>query len=704
MAIYYKIDSIVKEDGQVKINGWVYSDSSKEIKLNVSGAKVTSLTRSTRKDITKQFSNCKSVDQGWSLIIEDKGSIKIEFSDGLTTKKETIYPILSALTIKISNSLSKLKKLFFIAGSKSKRVIREEGFKSFVRKTIKVIRYGKYLGTPDVKYAAWIANNLVSDKVLEKQKSVVFEYMPKISVVVPTYNTPRVFLIEMIDSVISQSYSNWELCIADGASKNADTLELLAEYAEKDERIKVKYLNENLMISGNTNEALSISTGDYISLFDHDDLLTPDALFEVVKTINENGKPDFIYTDEDKTDEEGKHYFDPHFKPDWSPDFLRACNYITHFSVFSRELLGKVGGFRSEFDGSQDFDIILRMTEKANSIYHIPKILYHWRVHRASVASGAGAKPYAYIAGMNAVQAHLERVGLKGKVVEGPSLGLYKINYEIEGNPKISIIIPNKDNVETLKKCIDSLLLKTTYKNYEIIVVENNSTTDSIFNYYKQIEQNGIRVVKFDGEGFNFSSINNYGVSFAEGTHVLLLNNDTEVISPTWIEELLMYSQREDVGVVGAKLWYPDDSLQHAGVVLGLVGVANHLFTPNKKFEADRILRAIVPNNFSAVTGACMMVKKELYDNVNGLDEELAVSLNDIDFCLKIKMLNKLIVMNPYAELYHFESKTRGSDKVKKNAKRRSAEIQRFEEKWTTQLNQGDPFGNQSYFDFLVNY
>ncbi|MGL4774337.1 MAG: glycosyltransferase family 2 protein, partial [Clostridium sp.] len=544
-----------------------------------------------------------------------------------------------------------------------------------------------------VNYDEWFKKNKVTEETLQLQREHVFEYTPKISIVVPTYNTKKEFLIEMIESVRNQSYSNWELCIADGASTLQETLETLKEY-ESDERIKIKYLDKNLMISGNTNHALELVTGEYIGLFDHDDLLTEDALYEVVKVLNENRDADFIYSDEDKVDETGSEYFDPHFKPDWSPDTLTSYNYITHFTVFAKKLLNECGNFNSEFDGSQDYDMFLRLTEKANNIVHIPKILYHWRVHKNSTAGGIGQKKYAIDAAKKALKNHLNRMGYEGKIKDGLFAGSYKTEYSIIGNPKVSIVIPNKDQVDTLKKCINSILKRSTYKNYEIIIAENNSEEEKTFKYYKELEsKNNIKVVVWDS-GFNYSAINNFAVKQSSGEYIILLNNDIEIISNKWIEEMLMHAQRKDVGIVGAKLYYEDDTIQHAGVILGIGGVAGHSHKYFHRAEDGHVGRLKVIQNLSAVTAACLMVRRDVYDEVEGLDEEFKVAFNDVDFCMKVRTRNYNVIFTPYAEMYHYESKSRGSEDTPEKIKRFNGEIARFEEKWGLWIR--DPYYNEN--------
>ncbi len=546
---------------------------------------------------------------------------------------------------------------------------------------------------PEEFYQIWINKNEPNEEELEKQKDTKFEINPKISIIIPMYNTPEKFFKELVDGLIEQTYPNWELCLADGSPEKNEKLEKIYK---KDERIKYKFIGENKGISGNTNAALELATGDFIALLDHDDLLPKFSLYEIVKCINKNPDVDFIYTDEDKFEELGGKRYDPYFKSDFAPDTLRANNFICHFSVFKKELMEELGGFRSEFDGAQDYDIILRMSEKAKKIIHIPKILYHWRVHALSTAkSGGTAKPYAYEAGIKAVQAHIDRIGLKGEVVSGNTLGTYKVNYEIKGNPKVSIIIPNKDYASTLKVCLKSIKKLTTYKNYEIIVVENNSEEQKTFDYYDEIDgKDKIKVVKYPEKGFNYSKIINYGVANSDGEYIIQLNNDTELITPNWIEEMLGFAQREDVGAVGAELFYPDKSIQHAGIIIGIGGVAGHVFRNIPHGMHGYFSKDAMIQNMSAVTAACIMASRKMYETVGNMDEKFEVAFNDVDFCLKIREQGKLIVYNPYVQFIHYESKSRGFEDTLEKQKRFKGEVERFQKKWEKILKNGDPYYN----------
>lgn len=577
-----------------------------------------------------------------------------------------------------------------------------------ILRNINLILHGKKIEKNDsnVDYQQWIKNNEPTKEDLEKQRNTKFRINPKISILVPMYNTPYNFFEELVDCLINQTYSNWELCLADGSPQKDTSLEKIYK---KDNRIKYKFLGENKGIAGNTNECIKMATGNFIALFDHDDLLPVFSLYEVVKCINENPEVEFIYSDEDKITTLDKPRFNPHFKPDFSLDFLRANNYICHFSVFKRELMDKLEGERSKYDGAQDFDIILRMTENVKdlkNIVHIPKVLYHWRVHPNSTAQAdTQAKPYAFEAGIPAIQDHLERVGLKGTVEHGASLGTYRIKYEFEGNPKVSIIIPNKDEKETLEKCLNAILQKTTYNNYEIIIVENNSETDEIFEYYKELEKNKkINVVTYKGNGFNYSALINLGVEHSSGEFILQLNNDVEIESKDWLEDMLGFCSREDVGAVGIKLFYPDNTIQHAGIVFGVDRVATHLFRGLPRHIPGYFARESSIQDFSAVTGACLMTKKSVYEQVGGMDENMPVAFNDLDLCLKIREKEKLIVYDPFVTGIHYESKTRGYENTPEKIARFEKEIVKFQNKWHKIYETGDPYYNKNFSLNSCNY
>lgn len=537
----------------------------------------------------------------------------------------------------------------------------------------------------------------------ERQRNTVFDRDVTFSILVPLYNTPEKFLRQAIESVISQTYPKWQLCLADGSDEAHATVgKICQEYADKDDRITYQKLSENKGISGNTNACLAMARGNYIALFDHDDVLHPSVLYEYMKVICEKDA-DYIYCDEatfhgNKTIDD---MITLHFKPDYAPDNLCANNYICHFSAFKRTLLEGTELFRSEFDGSQDHDMILRLTAKAKCVAHVPKLLYYWRSHAGSVASDISAKSYAIEAAKGAVAAHLREEGWENFEITSTKAfeTIFRIKYEIKGNPRVSILIPNKDHLDDLKRCIASIVEKSSYDNYEIIVIENNSTTDEIFAYYEELKKNpDIRVVTYEGD-FNYSAINNFGERYATGEYILLLNNDTQVITLDWIEELLMYAQREDVGAVGAKLYYEDKTIQHAGVVLGLgahrtAGHTHYRVSSNNLGYMGRLCYA---QDVMAVTGACLMMRKSLFEELGGLDEGFAVSLNDVDLCIRAWKSGHVNVFTPFAELYHFESVSRGLDDKGEKAKRYDRESAAFREKWKDLLEKGDPYYNPNF-------
>ena len=539
---------------------------------------------------------------------------------------------------------------------------------------------------------------LYTAEELAQQKKVKFPRDIKISILVPLYNTPEKYLREMIQSVLDQTYANWELCLADGSdSDHANVGKTVLEYADRDCRILYQKLEKNLGISGNTNACIHMATGEYISLFDHDDLLHPAALFEVMGAICNQGA-DFIYTDENTFHQTPADAYCPHFKPDYAPDTLRANNYICHLTTFRAALLEKVGLFRPECDGSQDFDMVLRLTEQAKKIVHIPKILYYWRSHPNSVASGIGAKPYVIAAAKKAIADHLDRVGLKGEVLDSAVPSMYRLKYDIIGNPLVSILIPNYEHKAELKTCLESIYEKTTYPNFEVLVIENNSSSREIFEYYEEIQKkwSNLRVITWDSH-FNYSAINNFGARHAAGSHLLLLNNDTQIISPDWIQEMLMYSQRSDVGAVGAKLYYPDNTIQHAGLGLGLLTLAGHLHRNFDRKHPGYMGRLSYAQNLTGVTAACVMVRRDVWDQVGGLDETFEVAFNDVDLCMRIRAAGYLIVWTPFAELYHYESKSRGLDEAPEKRKRFLGEVERFQTRWAKELAAGDPYYNPNF-------
>lgn len=566
---------------------------------------------------------------------------------------------------------------------------RKNGWKEY-RETVKERFVKKHTGD----YMEWRKNFLLTKKDIREQKQHTFAYSPKISIIVPAFRTPQKYLQEMIDSVIAQTYSNWQLCIADGSEDPEDShvRDTLKKYAEKDKRIVYTVMDKNLGISGNTNAALALADGDYISLLDHDDLLPVDALFEVVKALQDRDV-DVVYTDEDKVNMNLTEYFEPHFKPDLNIDLMRSCNYICHFFTVDKKIVDKVGGFRSEYDGSQDYDFIFRCIESAKKIHHVPRIEYHWRAHQNSTAQDPESKMYCYIAGLKAIQGNLERTNVPGKVEMSEFMGYYHVTYPVKSADKISIIIPNKDQADVLERNINSILEKTTYDNYEIVIVENNSTEAETFAYYDQLKDNPrIKIVTFKTDkGFNFSAINNYGVKQCDGDYLLFLNNDMEVQTDHWLEIMLGAMQRGDVGAVGARLFYPNGMLQHAGIVVGLGGIAAGVFRGISGGDPGYFSRTIIQQDLSAVTGACLFTSRELYEKVGGFDEELANDYNDVDLCLKIRREGKLVLFEPDVHLLHYESMSRIGSENKEKDDLFEKECRIMRERWHDILENGDP-------------
>lgn len=590
-----------------------------------------------------------------------------------------------------------LKKLSPYTIQKGFRYLKHYGIKEFW------IRLHERFEPEEVPYGPWYEAYVPDEETLNRQRKRKFLNAPLISVVVPAYHTPPLFLRQMLDSLIAQTYGGWELCIANGSPDDKEMEAVLEEYEKRDSRIRHENLKENLGIAENTNAAFRMAKGEFIGLLDHDDLLAPNALYEIALALEKNPEADVVYTDEDKVTTDLKEHFQPHLKPDFNLDLLRSNNYICHFFTVRREIVEQVGGFRKEFDGAQDYDFIFRCTEEARKILHIPEILYHWRTHKESTADNPASKMYAFEAGKRAIEAHLKRTGTDGEVSHTPDLGFYRVKYPVKGEPLISIIIPNKDEKESLEACLKSIWEKTTYKNYEIIVVENNSTSDEIFQYYKEISQKGVRLLRWKKE-FNYSAINNFGAAHAKGEFLLFLNNDVTVITPDWLTELAGLCQRKEVGAAGVKLLYPDNTIQHAGCVIGIGGIAGHMFVDMPANRTGYLHKASLLQDMSAVTAACMIMKKQVFDQVGGFTEELAVAFNDVDLCLKINKAGSLVVYDPYVQLYHMESKTRGAEDSKEKVRRFQTEIEYMRCHWLDILKNGDPYYNKNLSLTKWNY
>lgn len=686
-----------EETKTYQVKGWAFSYEKEPITfsiLNAAGKEVEFDYKSKgRVDLySLSMVDEDQIDCGYT--IKWKGNAKEKYSFVLKTKNYQSKEILQEKTPS-QNVLSKVPKLFKMLSyqhfKNGFRILKKKGFSGVIDRIV-------HGSNNWAEYDEWFNATKVTKEELERQRNTEFEFAPMISIIVATFNTKEEYLKEMIDSVRNQSYSNWQLCIGDG-STNDSVEKYVKEHYGDDSRIVFKKLEKNYGISGNMNGALELVTGDYVGLFDHDDLLTPDCLYEFVASMQEVHH-DCVYSDEDKLNDKTKKFEDPHFKPDFSIDLLCSHNYITHFFVVNMDIVRKVGGMRSEYDGSQDHDFIFRCVEQANSVHHVPKILYHWRMHPLSTAMDPESKMYCYASGKKAIESHFKRIGIDATVemLPRPLYGMYHCKYTVKDHPLVSILIPNYNHKDLLKGCIESLMNVNTYSNMEIVIVENNSTEQEIFDYYKELEEtySNVKVIYYEGD-FNYSKINNYGVKYTHGEYILFLNNDTKVIEPDSIEDMLGVCQREDVGAVGAKLLYEDDTVQHCGVVVGYHGYATAAFSLIDRNDFGYMGRPRVSWDVSAVTAACLMTKREIFDEVGGFDEDFKVACNDVDLCLKIRSLNKWIVEDVFSVWYHYESKSRGLEDTPEKQARFQSEIARFQKKWPEILKNGDPFHNPNF-------
>lgn len=698
-SLEYEIESYQgnKADKMSLVLGWVYSLDGKNIDITIVDSKDTlvdsTIREVNRNDVEKtNLLTDKDKCIGYQITFDAKKSEK--YFIVFTTDADKLKVDLNQLNVsKVNLAKAYLTNINAENIRKATTYLKRNGLKGFLNR----LKYGVAKGSSN--YSDWLLANKVTSKALEEQKETKFDYTPKISVIVATFNTKEEYLKDMIDSVVNQSYSNWELCIADGSTDDK-VQNYIKEHYSNESRIKFTKLDDNYGISGNMNKALELATGDYVGLYDHDDILELDCFFEIVSSLQEY-RYDVIYTDEDKYDDETKVFVDPNFKPDYSEDLLRSHNYITHFFCVNKKIIDEVGGLRSEYDGSQDYDFIFRCIEKANKVHHIAKILYHWRMHNLSTAQNPESKMYCYEAGKKAIEAHYQRIGVKATVemMPKPYYGLYHTIYSTQDNPLVSILIPNMNHKDVLKTCVDSLYQVNNYKNFEIIIIENNSTEQEIFDYYDQLkkEYENIKVVEWEGE-FNYSAINNFGAKFAHGEYLLLLNNDTEMMKEDALSEMVGCCLRSEVGVVGAKLLYADNTVQHAGVVIGFSGYAGHVFNGIDQNEYGFMRRAIINGNYSSVTGACLMTKKSIFEEVGGLDEEFKVACNDVDYCLKVREKGYLVVYNAFSLWHHYESKSRGyDDKNKEKMWRFNHEVEIFQKKWPEILKNGDPYYNRNF-------
>jgi O-antigen biosynthesis protein len=560
------------------------------------------------------------------------------------------------------------------------RVLRTQGWRGLKQELV------QFAGA-SASYKQWIArHDSLADKDLRAIQAHIsaFENRPLISVLMPTFDTPEKWLWRAIESVRSQLYPHWELCVADDGSSAAGVRTMLEEYARLDRRIRVVFRQTNGHISAASNTALEMATGDFIALLDHDDELPMHALYMVAVALNEDPGLDLIYSDEDKIDESGRR-FSPYFKPDWDPILLTGMNVVSHLGVYRTSLVRSLGGFREGFEGSQDWDLALRAGEAISSarIHHIPHVLYHWRALDGSTSVSVGQKPYALQAGEKAVREHLERTGFEGQISETLAGHLRASPKTPDPAPLVSVVIPTRNGLALLRRCIESLLEKTRYPNYEILIVDNQSDDPETLAYLERIAANaGVRILK-DDRPFNYSALNNAAVKSARGSYLCLMNNDIEVISENWLDEMVGWAARPEIGAVGAKLYYPDETIQHAGVILGMGGVAGHVYCKIPKNSTGYMKRLVLVQHFSAVTAACLVVRKALYEEVGGLDEKnLAVDFSDVDFCLRLTERGYRNLWTPYAELYHHESATRGTSDTPEKKLRFQREVDFFRSRW----------------------
>lgn len=702
------IDSIYREKqtNNLTITGWALNTNSKSTPVisidNQEQVMSYDIKRVLRDDVNQIYEVSPDVLAGFEIKLEGiqkKNKLEVRFVSEDLESSKTEWIDLAKKHPLIPGTEDKMARLM-IKVHKGISYLKRNGIKS----TIQRVKIEKIRNQSS--YPSWLERNEHFDFEQINAEIAGFHYQPKISIAMPVYNVEEKWLRRCIDSILIQAYSNWELCMADDASTDPKVRELLTEYSNSDERIKVVFRPENGHISEATNSALTLATGEFVALLDNDDELSRIAFYEVVKALNENPELDLIYSDEDKIDMEGNRS-DPSFKPDWSPDLLLGTNYISHLGVYRRTILEEIGGFRKGYEGSQDYDLVLRFTEKTTSerIKHISKVLYHWRMLPTSTAVDQSSKGYAFEAGLRAVQDALVRRGIKGHATHGRANGLYDVYYEIESEELVSIIIPTKNGYKDVKRCVSSIIEKTTYPNYEIIIADNGSTDEKmkeLYDSFKQKLNERFRVVVIDIP-FNFSKINNIAAKDAKGKYLLFLNNDTEVINADWLKLMVSFAQQERIGCVGAKLLYPNNTIQHAGVILGLGGIAGHGHYGYPHGDLGYFGKLALNVDYLAVTAACLLMRKQDFEAVSGFDEDFTVAFNDVDLCLKVKQLGRDNVWLHEAELYHFESQTRGYDDKGKKKKRFEKEKAMMEHKWSN-LIEDDPFYNPNLTREIPNF
>ena len=680
------VDEFVLDDRGISVSGWCIARENYSICLKDASGTVISgkIMDRRRTDVEQAYPECKKEwIHGYLFTSKERieGKVTVEvYCDGV--KEIVQHSFRQALPMKIGKSIKE-------QGWKVKVYYQQFGLKQTVRRAI------EKLGGKEVRtYEAFRRRYFPDKKELNRQRKEQFVYEPLFSIVVPLYKTPLPYLEDLIWSIQAQTYEKWKLYLSDGSGKESSLKEVLRNYARKEKRIHIIENDCRLNISDNTNRALEQVDGGYVVFVDHDDTLAPDALYECVKVLNREPDVEVIYTDSDKLSENGKRYSEPCFKPDFNMELLRCQNYICHLTVIQKRFLDKVGYLNSDYSGVQDYDHILRCVERTNRIVHIPKILYHWRMCPGSVAVDTDNKPYTYELFQKILREHYDRMGIQAEV-KAVFPGVVRTVYQLPYEPLVSVIIANKDHREDLMRCVESLEQESEYKNLEILIVENNSVSEEIVTYYDQVQRqyDNVRVLRYEKE-FNYADIQNYAAVRAKGDHLLLLNNDTWLERPESIREMLGYCMRDDVGIVGAKLLYPDDTIQHAGVIVGLGGVADHAFVGMDREDPGYCCRAICAQEYSAVTAACLMVKKTVFMEVGGMDTELKIAFNDVDFCLRVKEAGYKIIYNPFSIWYHDESNRRGAEDTPEKIERFRGEIEYFQRRWANFLYWGDPSYN----------
>lgn len=691
----YCFDSIFVKNGKIFATGWAVSSvAENEIEITVTDEKKEPVdaivTWAARPDVgLAKYGDPKAGHVGIFLEIPFSGQhlVTVHFKE-----KDAQENVISEQSLPLNPALIAARK--FLKESKAQYVNTK---KSLVWLKKKLTR-NEY-----ADYDTWLRIMRVSRQELFAQRKTKFSYAPKFSVVVPLYHTPAKFLKDLVRSMMYQSYANWELCLVNASPEDVHLTSLLENWAMRDKRIRVIRLEKNLGIAQNTNAGIEASTGEFIAFLDHDDFLEPNALFCYVDALNKDKTIDVFYSDEDKTDEYAAHYFYPHFKSDFNIDLLHANNYMCHFLAVRKSLVDTVGGLNEKFDGAQDYDFVLRLTENTKKIYHCPRILYHWRCSNQSTAASQGNKMYAIHAGKAALNAHYKRIGWNARAQEGAVDGWYQTKFTLKEEPLVSILIPNKDHTDDLDVCLNSFFERADYKNYEFIIIENNSVLPETFAYYEKIEKehDNVKVVYWEA-GFNYSAINNFGFKFAKGDYIMLLNNDVELITPDIFQSMLGFCMRPEVGIVGAKLLYNDHTVQHAGVLVGAGGLADHVFKGIHEDDPGYMGRAISSQDVSAVTAACLLVKRSVYEEVGGFEEEFQVAFNDVDFCLKVRKAGYLIVYDADVKLFHYESKSRGMEDTTDRFIRFGNEMMLLNSKWDILSTFVDPYYNPnlSYLEY----